>query len=126
MPYADKETRKEKQKAYRLRQRQNKPEQVLLHSAKMRAKKRSLEFNLDIEDIVIPTVCPYLGIPITPGGGSGRQPGSPSIDRIDNELGYIKGNIVICSWRANELKKDAGYQELQLLVNSWGSILRDR
>ena len=37
---------------------------------------------------------------------------SPTIDRIDNTRGYVKGNISIISFRANKLKGDATIQEM--------------
>jgi len=41
---------------------------------------------------------------------------SPSLDRLDNTKGYIKGNIVVISNKANRLKGDATLQELERLV----------
>ena len=38
---------------------------------------------------------------------------SPSIDRIDSNKGYIKGNVRIISLRANMMKNDANLQELE-------------
>jgi hypothetical protein len=37
---------------------------------------------------------------------------APSIDRIDNNKGYTKDNIMVISRRANILKKDATFDEL--------------
>jgi len=56
----------------------------------------------------LPTHCPILGIQLHYGGnGKGRQDdNSATIDRIDNARGYIRDNVLICSWRANRIKSD--------------------
>jgi hypothetical protein len=41
------------------------------------------------------------------GNGKGRQDdNSATIDRIDNARGYVRDNVLICSWKANRLKSD--------------------
>jgi hypothetical protein len=87
----------------------------LLGDARKRANKLKLSFNLTEDDFVIPTICPVLNIPIIIGT-KGRQNNSPSIDRIVPELGYIKGNICIISWRANRIKSDGTLSELKNIV----------
>jgi hypothetical protein len=81
------------------------PEYVLWKCARLRAKKRGLAFNLDRSDICIPSHCPVLGIPLITGSGKFAH-NSPSIDRIDNNGGYTKDNILVVSFRAlEELEK---------------------
>lgn len=97
------------------------PETYLLRLAKRRAKQKGLEFNLEAHDIQIPELCPVLGIPLHSLGQQGEDrrgkcDDSPSIDRIDNTKGYIKGNILIVSVRANRLKSDATPEELMKLA----------
>jgi hypothetical protein len=95
---------------------ENNPELFLLYSARRRAKLRGLEFNLSLEDIVIPKTCPVLGIPIVPGKGSSRR-NSASLDRIDNTKGYTKDNVIVVSFRVNNLKSDATVEELRRIVS---------
>ena len=83
-----------------------------LAQCRKRALKRGLEFNLTEEDIVIPERCPILEVPLVIGESSDYEY-SPSIDRIDNSKGYIKGNIQIISKKANSMKNCASYEELQ-------------
>ena len=49
------------------------------------------------------------------GGGSDENSrnDSPSLDRLAPELGYIEENVVWISNRANILKRDATWEELQ-------------
>lgn len=84
----------------------------MLNRAKRRALKCNLEFNLDETDIVIPDKCPILEVPLTLGS-KGNYEYTPSIDRIDNSKGYIKGNIQIISKKANSMKNSASLEELK-------------
>ncbi len=67
----------------------------------------------------MPEICPVFGKKLDfehAGGIIGRNPYSPSLDRIDNSKGYTKDNVRIISWRANALKSDATKTELQLII----------
>ncbi len=96
--------------------RQKNPEKSMYILLKSRAKKQDIDFNLDIDDLKIPNECPVLNIPIykeaIKGGKKGPKQNSPSVDRIDNNKGYIKGNIQVISHRANTMKGSATPQEL--------------
>ena len=58
------------------------------------------------EAIEYPKVCPILGIELD-WGMNGQQHNSPSLDRINPKLGYIKGNVMIMSQLANMMKSNA-------------------
>ena len=91
----------------------------LWSAAKDRAMKEGLPFDIDLDDIVIPDVCPVLGIPIDVALGRGRRkPDSPSLDKFIPEKGYTKGNIAVISWRANWLKNN-GTTEEWLKIAAW-------
>ena len=93
------------------------PEKRILSRIKSKAKKVGLAFNLEVSDIIIPDVCPVLGMKlVTTNQGSGYHTNSPSLDKIDPTLGYIKGNVRVISARANLLKNDATAQELRLVL----------
>jgi hypothetical protein len=64
-----------------------------------------------MQAIVIPSVCPVLGIPIVLG--EQRSENSPSLDRITPELGYVPGNVRVISDKANRLKGDRTLSQLQ-------------
>lgn len=86
--------------------------------AKSRAKQKGIKFDIALEDIPDkPDLCPILGIPLKVHEGfSGWHDDSPSLDRIVNEKGYVKGNIRIISNRANRLKLDATFDELEKIL----------
>lgn len=89
----------------------------LLARAKQRARRDGLEFNLTYNDIVIPEKCPLLGTVLLWGKDIARDE-SPSLDRLDNSKGYVKGNVWVISHRANTIKNSASIKELEtLLVN---------
>jgi hypothetical protein len=88
---------------------------MLLSNIKVRSKKFHIECNLCKEDIVIPDICPVLGIPILLDQ-PGMSDNSPSVDRIDNNKGYTKDNVSVISMRANRLKSDASPAELRALL----------
>lgn len=84
----------------------------LLAGARHRAKKFGLPFFLEIEDILIPRLCPALGLPIVRGSGGVHTPNSPTLDRIAPELGYVPGNVAVISRRANAIKQNATAEEI--------------
>lgn len=90
----------------------NNHESILLRNAKKRAEENGWEFNLELSDIVIPKICPILEVPLVIGT-KGDYMYTPSIDRIDNSKGYIKGNIQIISMKANTMKNSASLEELK-------------
>lgn len=93
----------------------NDPRPKLLSHARLRAKAIGVEFDLSVDDITIPTVCPVLGIPIIKGDGVVCD-NSPSIDRTDPHGGYTKDNVTVISFRANTLKSNATIRELKMVV----------
>jgi hypothetical protein len=103
-----------KHAAWRHARRDQDPSLYLLQKARARAKRNSIPFSLTREDIRVPPKCPVLGIPLKFGGP--QNPNSPSLDRIRNEEGYHRDNIVVVSYRANILKKDATPEELMALA----------
>lgn len=94
------------------------PEKYLLRGARNRAKRDGKDFNITVDDIYIPELCPVLGIRLT-GVREGVRPkdSTPSLDRRDNSLGYVKGNVFVISWRANQLKSNMSIDEMKGLLN---------
>lgn len=98
------------------------PEWKMHQRAKQRCKTSGREFSIEVSDIVIPDICPILGIPINMNSGrSGAYSNSPSLDRKDNAKGYTKDNIQVISQKANAMKGAATEEELvafALWINS--------
>jgi hypothetical protein len=77
---------------------------------------KALPFNLTpeyLKDIWTDT-CPVYKVPFVRFDRS--SPHSPTLDRIEPSLGYVKGNVVFISARANRIKYDASLTELKLIV----------
>lgn len=106
------------------------PLKQMFRSIKQRAQLAGLDFAIKVTDIEIPTHCPVLGIPLI--FGSRRLPGlagrdcRPSVDRIDNLKGYVIGNIVVVSYRANRLKSDATISEMEAIASFYRRLDEER
>jgi len=88
----------------------------ILRRCKFRANRNGVPFDLCLEDIGFPDVCPVLGMQMIRSTGKADF-NSPSIDRLVPELGYVKDNVRIISWRANTLKNNATLEEIEALYN---------
>lgn len=97
------------------------PEKRLLAQAKERAKKFGLAFDLTVEDVKIPEACPVFGTVLTMGEGQAHDL-SPTLDRIDNTKGYVKGNVIVVSWLANRIKNDATIEQLKMVADFYGRL----
>lgn len=91
------------------------PANRMLIAARSRAKNKSIPFNLDLSDIVIPEFCPVLGMKLEVSK-RGQHACSPSLDRIFPEKGYVKGNVVVISHRANMIKNSGTVEEHEKIV----------
>lgn len=94
-----------------------KAENQIYNAAKSRAKTKGIAFNLELNDIIIPSVCPILGIPIVRGNYKQMDTG-PSLDRLFPEKGYVKGNVHVISRRANMIK-NCGSAEEHYKIADW-------
>jgi len=92
---------------------QTSEEYKIWHRAKSRAAQKKLDFNLQVEDIIIPDVCPVFGIPFD----KKQKDYTYSIDRIDPNKGYVKGNVMIICNKANRIKSDATSAEIEQVLN---------
>lgn len=91
-------------------------EYITWKGAKGRAKKKGRDFNIEVSDIVIPLICPLLGIPILKSKGK-ISDNSPSLDCFNPSKGYVKGNVWVISQRANSLKRELSLEQWKSFVS---------
>ena len=97
-------------------------ERQCINQWRSRAKKRNIEFNITENDLVWPTHCPLLGYELR-YREPGQHPNTASLDRKDNSLGYVPGNVWIISTLANRIKNSATLEECSLLVENWKKVI---
>jgi hypothetical protein len=87
----------------------------LMSHAKHRSKVQNINFNLTFKYLlkIACDVCPILQVNLSwSANGNGRSDLSPSLDKIDPEIGYIEGNVQWVSYKANAMKSNASFKEL--------------
>lgn len=83
--------------------------------AKERAVQQGVPFSLRYEDIQVPEFCPVLGIRLERARGASTD-SSPSIDRLVPSLGYVPGNVMVISQKANRIKSVGTVEDLLAIV----------
>lgn len=104
----------EKQRRWSREDRRQNPEKSLHRSCRKRSLKSGLDFDIDISDIVIPEKCPILEEPLMYCGPDRLY--WPTVDRIDNTKGYVKGNVRVISYKANMMKCDMLLWQVENLI----------
>ena len=89
--------------------------QAMMREGRRRAKERGLEFSVRLEDIKWTDYCPIMGVKLERNKGN-VQANSPTLDRVNSDYGYIKGNVRIICWRANLLKGNLTLDQAKNLV----------
>ncbi len=88
-------------------------QQELHHNAKKRAKRKDIVFTILKEEIHIPSHCPLLGIPLMKNpNGRYQWDNSATIDKIDNNKGYVVGNVWVVSSLANLIMSSATAEQI--------------
>jgi hypothetical protein len=92
----------------------------IIVSLRRRSEEQNLPFDIDGVYLfsIWPTdnLCPVLKTELLCGQEKNCGPG-PSVDKVRPELGYVKGNVRIISYRANRLKCDSTVQELLSVID---------
>lgn len=75
------------------------------------AEKRGISFTLDLNDWLMMGKkllgmgnCDYTNLPFHMGTVATYNPRYPTVERIDDKKGYVRGNVCVVMRRANELK----------------------
>ncbi len=97
--------------------------QTLYHSAAVRAKKKGMQFELDVDWIkerLAPLTCEVTGLPlvleINKDVWIGRF--SPTLERVDNTIGYTKENTMIVCAIYNQAKADGSHEDVLTLARA--------
>jgi len=83
---------------------------------KANATKNGVEFTVDFGELAFPTHCPILGFELDYFADQMSE-NTVSFDRIDPMRGYVSGNVVIISWRANRIKNNGTADEHQKIAD---------
>src|SRR5690606_16945093 len=86
------------------------------------AKSRGIDFELSVEEmkeLIQKNQCYYSGIELKhyEDEGGDPPPDQFTIDRVDNKLGYVKGNVVPCSYEVNAIKSAGDAETIELRLN---------
>jgi len=98
-------------------------EELLWIRVRDSAKNKEMEFNIDVNDIIIPTYCPLLNIKLTFNYLESKD-SYYTLDRIDSSKGYVKGNVQVLSYKANTMKNSATKQELLIFAKNIINLLK--
>lgn len=85
---------------------------TMYNLAKGRATRLGIPFKIRPEDIIIPKKCPILKIPLIQNTGKAWA-NSPTLDRVNNRRGYVKGNVRVISQKANRCKSNLTLCEMK-------------
>jgi len=104
----------------------------MLSNAKIRAKKKGLDFNLTSEYLkeIFPkdNKCPITGIHFQFGYKNDNKINknySPSLDRIVPSKGYVIGNVMVISDLMNRMKQDSTFEDIEKLYNYYKKIIKN-
>jgi hypothetical protein len=108
--------------------RRNNLEKTMLKRLKNRAEKKNVPVSITAGYLkkFIPDdmICPVLGIKMEVGQKISNV-NSPSIDRIIPEKGYVPGNIIIVSMKANQIKTSATPDEIIKVGKFYKKLLEE-
>lgn len=84
---------------------------LLIDGCRSRAKRYGVPCTITYLDIPVPDTCPVLGIPLVLNRRT-ISSSSATVDRINPTLGYVPGNVLVVSLKANLIKNSATASEV--------------
>ena len=102
-----------------------KPQWYRFLHKKANAKTSGIDFDLQYDELEWPVHCPVLGLELDYSFGkrTGVPPNSPSFDRIDPNMGYVRGNVIIVSHLANAIKTNATVDQLKKVAAFYEQLI---
>jgi hypothetical protein len=83
----------------------------LLAACRTRSRRLKIPCTITPADIPVPEFCPVFGVPLVLNRGCMAY-NSATVDRIDPSLGYVPGNVIVVSSKANAIKHNATAAEI--------------
>lgn len=96
-------------------------------NSKLRAKKKGIPFDITVEYVesILPEACPIFNTPFIYRGNKVPGDKSPSLDRIIPTKGYVIGNVVVISSKANNIKSAYASSDI-FKVATWLQTIEDK
>jgi hypothetical protein len=120
---------KDKIKQYLNKYLSKDPTYQIFVSAKQRAKKKNLPFDIDKEYLksIYPkdSMCPALNVPFQIGflnENKKNKDYAPSLDRLVPKKGYVKGNVIIICNIVNRVKTNASLEIIEKVFNFYKKL----
>jgi hypothetical protein len=104
----------DRRRARQLKRRQANPQLWRFNAKKANCKSQNVPFELVFEEMYWPTHCPVLGIELD--YGIGQRSNSMVFFRLDHDIWYVPGNVIVTSNRANNILYNASVKELRQVL----------
>lgn len=126
-PWADRPENKANRLQYMAQWRRENPLKACIHAlvngARQRARANGMDWDADVISVaglmalLDPEMkCPCCKARMVARVEKGKHPRSISLDRVDNDRGYVAGNVAIICSTCNSRKKDMSIHDLRLIV----------
>ncbi len=97
---------------------------IKLNLLRSRCKRNGIPFDIKLDYLLALWeqqlgCCAYTGVALKLERGEGKRHDSASFDRFSPDGGYIEGNVILVSFRANAIKHDMTMAEFQEWMPGW-------